>query len=197
MLNLIINKPDIGEVLDETCFGGLPAVPADEDVSWPVCNTCELPMQFLGQFKVENELLLIFMCQNDPGMCDDWDPESGDNKVIKVPVKNLVKLSAPEEGEDTVRDTRYGITVVEIEAENYYEARDKWANINQASKSEVLGLLFGEPTWIQADDTPKCNDCGNLMRFVAQFESGPDPKTQMNFGDGGYGYLFDCSTTDV
>ena len=31
------------------------------------------------------------------------------------------------------------------------------------------------------------------MRFLAQLEEGPDWRTEMNFGGGGCGYVFDCT----
>ena len=67
-------------------------------------------------------------------------------------------------------------------------ARENW----KGNKRDVLGQLYGEPSWIQGDETPECDCCNKPMRFVAQLEEGPDHRTAMNFGGGGVAYLFDC-----
>ena len=60
-------------------------------------------MQFLAQiplrsveipeFENSSKSLLLFQCQNDPGMCDEWDASSGgnaallaDGRVVELPV---------------------------------------------------------------------------------------------------------------
>src|SRR6266536_2565370 len=68
--------------------GGVPLLPPD--FAWPLCATCGGPMQFLVQLLSEDvpeldHLLLIFMCQNDPGMCDEWEPFAGGNRAFLVP----------------------------------------------------------------------------------------------------------------
>lgn len=70
-----------------------------------------------------------------------------------------------------------------------------------------LGLrtkLGGEPDWIQGDEVPECEDCGEPMTFVAQIDSiehdspnnplrraYPARKDYM-FGDVGMIYVFFC-----
>ena len=45
-------------------------------------------MQFLAQVRVDDVepdaagLLSIFMCQNDPGLCEEWDPVAGGNRAF-------------------------------------------------------------------------------------------------------------------
>ena len=62
-------------------FGGLPLAPNVTAFAWPVCKTCSGPMQFLGQLPTPEKpkLVLLFMCQNDPGLCDDWEADGGGN----------------------------------------------------------------------------------------------------------------------
>jgi hypothetical protein len=56
----------------------------------------------------------------------------------------------------------------------------------------VLGMVKGEPFWLQGDETPICNTCSQPMKLLAQLEVGPEYETEMNFGGGGCAYLFDC-----
>lgn len=58
----------------------------------------------------------------------------------------------------------------------------------------ILGQLGGRPSWLQADETPTCADCDRPMTFVVQLEEGHDDRTAMNFGGGGCGYGFRCSS---
>ena len=55
--------------------------------------------------------------------------------------------------------------------------------------------LGGQPTWIQNEDTPNCEDCGEPMTFVAQLDSighrQPEAQGYM-FGDVGLIYVFFC-----
>jgi len=63
-----------GEV---TRTGGIPLVPAE--FNWPTCRTCGGHMRFLAEVMLADlrldewrGVLSIFLCENDPGMCDDW-----------------------------------------------------------------------------------------------------------------------------
>lgn len=83
MIKLLINNSDRAE-MSGTSFGGKPVKNVDEDFHWPKCSCCKLPMQFLAKIRVDEELHQIFMCQNDPGMCDDWDANGGGNTKLYV-----------------------------------------------------------------------------------------------------------------
>ena len=192
MTTLLIYSPDNDESPSEqTKFGGKPSAPPNT-VEWPKCQSCHGNMQFLGQIRASQEqVLLLFMCQNDPGACGEWDPNSGGNKVISVLPKNLQLISPPDVGE-TLRATRYGAVLFQSDAQDYEEARDQWASKNNKTPREVLGQIDGEPSWIQNEETPICDFCSSSMQFVAQLEEGPDSKTEMNFG-GGCAYIFHCS----
>ena len=150
-------------------------------------------MQFLGQLRVESHLLLMFMCENDPGCCEQWDALSGGNAVLKVSVdKDFSAMVAPSEG-ITIRDTRYGGTLVDVEDGDYLTRKSECAAQLGTDYANVLGQFQGEPDWLQADETPACSGCGRRMQFVAQLEQGPEPATEMNFGGLGRAYVFDCT----
>jgi len=188
MIHLLINDNSKNNVLDETSFGGLPVQKKGVTTEWPKCKTCNAEMQYLGKIKTDIGLEIIFMCNNDPGMCDEWDAEAGGNKAIVVNGENL-GFFEPIDKELSLRETEYGVELIESEEEDYDTARENWPG----NRRQVLGQLYGEPSWIQGDETPECDCCSKQMRFVAQLEEGPDYKTAMNFGGGGVAYLFDCT----
>lgn len=172
-----------------TSFGGKPFANTS-NFEWPVCESCNLSMQFLGKIVTNESHLLIFMCQNDPGSCDEWDANAGGNKVYKINPDKLEMINPPAEG-ITQLEEEWNSSIIEFDSEDYDEAREEWSQENNESRRKVLGQLFGEPTWLQSDDTPDCDTCGKPMRFVAQLEEGPNHDTAMNFG-GGSAYVFDC-----
>jgi len=189
MITLLIKSDEFD--LRETSFGGLPVKSGDQNFDWPVCKSCQLPMQYLGRIATDIGLEQIFMCQNNPGCCNEWDSESGANTVLITDSSCLNCASAPTNGE-VVRNCEHGAKIVEIDAEDYDEARLKWKEESGLGMRQVLGQVYGEPQWLQNDETPTCAGCGNKMRFVAQLEQGPNWETEMNFGGGGCAYLFDC-----
>ena len=187
MIKLLISDDSQKNILNDSSFGGLPVKENGETTEWPKCKTCNAEMQYQGKIKTDIGLELIFMCNNDPGMCDEWDAEGGGNKVIIVNAEHL-GFFKPMDTELSLRETEYGVKLVEREEDDYDSARENWTG----NRREVLGQLYGEPDWIQGDETPECDCCNKNMRFVAQLEEGPDHKTAMNFGGGGVAYLFDC-----
>ncbi|MBB1403890.1 hypothetical protein [Pseudoalteromonas sp. SG45-1] len=190
MIKLLIYSPKPVE-LNATSFGGKPVKNISENFSWPKCACCELPMQFLGKIKVEDDIHQIFMCQNDPGVCDDGEPDDGGNAVIVIKPNELEYVTIPAEGE-TLRKTEYSAVIIEVDAPNYAEAVDVWGESNNQEYRRVLGQTSGEPYWLQGDDTPNCDTCHKPMTFITQLEQGPKYETEMNFA-GGSGYSFACS----
>lgn len=178
---------------EETSFAGLPLIDQHAPFTWPTCNACHLPMQHLGKIATDLGYEQLFMCQNDPGVCSEWDADMGANCVIITPSSDsLMPLSPPDSGEALRQGNPYGTRLVTIDAENYSDAIRLWKKDNNTDSARlVLGQLYGEPEWLQNDETPTCNHCKKNMRFVAQLEAGPDYKTEMNFG-GGCAYVFDC-----
>ena len=193
MIKLLINDSSKHNLLEETSFGGFPVKGINETIDWPKCKTCAAELQFLGKIKTDIGFELIFMCNNvfgehykSPGICDIWDPDRGANCVIIVN-GNELEFFKPIDKKLSLRETEYGVKLIEVEAEDYYNSRENW----KGDKRDILGQLYGEPSWYQHDETPDCDVCKTPMRFVAQLEEGPDYETAMNFGCG-VAYLFDC-----
>lgn len=188
-INLLVYSQQGGDI-SATSFGGYPVKNSAEDFSWPACAYCHLPMQFLGKIAHDAHLYQIFMCQNDPGVCEEWDPNDGANKIIVTKPTRLEYVSAPSDGE-SLREIEYSASLVPIESENYEEARNLWADQNKQELRMVLGQMGGAPWWVQGDETPVCDSCQQPMRFLAQLEEGPEHNTAMNFGNG-CAYVFNC-----
>jgi hypothetical protein len=128
-------------------IGGRPDAPLG--FRWPRCRQCGGALQFLAQLALpdigitslapRDQFLLLFQCQNEPGMCDEWDPNAGGNAAC------LVTVAA---------------------ARPVTPAADPVAVAVEATDAP-LGFVGGDPEWIQGDETPMCS-CGAPMRFVAQ-----------------------------
>lgn len=193
MTRLLIHDPKNAQA---TAFGGLPVLPEGQVFVWPKCKSCKGHMQYLGRLFVDEQagraahLIQLFMCQNDPGLCDEWEADAGGNAAIITGTERLAAIEAPSSGV-TQLENAYGARIDDAPEVDYDEARGNWAKKTGQSQRAVLGQIGGSPAWIQADETPTCNVCGKGMRFVAQLEQGPDWKTEMNFG-GGCAYVFEC-----
>jgi len=171
-------------------FGGRPSLPKAMKHDWPRCSQCSGPMQYLGRVPHPNpsKQIFIFQCANDPGMCDEWDPESGGNCAMIVDIADAVRPTKPPRKGVTALDGTWSGHAEECVADSYSDAREE-ADANGWS---VIGQLGGVPDWLQEDETPECPACGNPMVLAAQLEEGPDDRTAMNFGGGGCGYVFVC-----
>ena len=154
--------------------GGLPLVP--KGTAWPICKSCGGPMQFEGQWPLDaigrrGRVLVVFMCQNNPGMCEEYFPSSGGNSAFIVDASSSVPLAAP------------GLTPEQLS--KFGEVR----TILSPARS-VVNAVGGEPEWIQADDTPTC-DCGKKMILLLQLSE--EVHEGLNFG-GGEAYAFGCQS---
>jgi len=188
---MIVDWDVTDDASHDTRFGGLPAV--GDDFVWPTCRSCSGPMQFQGQIRAPGapHLHLLFMCTNHPGECDQFEADGGGNAVLTMPAAGLHLATAPADGE-TQRETRHGARLQRVAAQNYSNAFAAYAG----RRREVLGQIGGAADWIQSEATPPCSACQAPMAFVAQLESGPDYRTEMNFA-GGCGYLFECRCSGV
>ncbi len=178
-----------------TRTGGVPLVPANFE--WPCCATCDGPMQFLAQVehvRPEPALLSIFMCQNDPGLCEEWDAKLGGNKAFVFPAGPVRAAQVPGEGDTSLGEVS-AVDVREVDGSDYWSARTKWTEAAGGPGRVVLGQLGGQPAWLQDDETPACEKCATPMTFVVQLEEGHNHRTSANFG-GGCGYGFRCETCD-
>ncbi|MEH1055986.1 DUF1963 domain-containing protein [Micromonospora sp. CPCC 206171] len=179
-----------------TRTGGVPLVPSE--FRWPRCSECAGPMQFLAQVRLDDldsaecGLFSIFMCQNDPGLCDEWDATSGGNCAFVFGLDQLAPAALPS-GEDILLAETSAVAYVPMnDSKNYGEACEQWSGESGRPQRDVLGQLGGLPAWLQADETPICAMCGLPMSFVVQLEEGHDYRTAINFGGGGCGYGFRC-----
>lgn len=154
-------------------------------------------MQFLAQIRVADAdpgiagLLSVFMCQNHPGLCEDWDATAGGNRAFRFGADALQGAAVPDDGV-TLLDETSAIDFEQVEADDYLHARDLWSRTTGRSVREVLGQVGGQPAWLQNDETPTCSGCNEPMAFIVQLEEGHDHRTSANFGGGGCGYGFGC-----
>lgn len=194
-----------------TRTGGVPLAPAG--TSWPQCSTCDGPMQFLAQVLLDDlgrhtghgaaegrDVLALFMCQNDPGMCEEWDPQAGGNRALLFPTAALQPIPVPtldvDEDDDQEPILLGAVSAVSYEvpstAADYGQACKDWASRPGRTHLDVLGQLGGRPAWLQNDETPACPACAREMPLVVQLEEGRDHATAMNFGGRGEAYAFAC-----
>jgi len=154
-------------------MGGVPLVP--EGFEWPACRTCGGAMQFLAHLPLDTGTISVFYCQNDPGMCDEWDATAGGTRayVFSDPLRPAV---VPDEGVTLLRGTT-GLRLQPEEA---------------PAQAPIMGRVGGDPDWLQSDETPLCSGCTSPMRFTAELKEGHDYTTAANFGGGGRGYVFRC-----
>lgn len=165
-----------GAPLIASRFGGLPAVP--DGFQWPLCAEHGEPMQFTAQLADGDDLILVFFCQANPGMCDSWDPDSGCNAGIVVPSTGLHLAEAPESESGTAVFDE-GAWLLQVQPGDHTD----WpaaADEGRSAGHVVAGQLGGEPLWIQGDETPDAH------RFVAMLMEMP---FGFNFG-GGWAYVF-------
>ncbi|MGD9482193.1 hypothetical protein WDH52_02860 [Streptomyces sp. TRM70308] len=173
-----------------TRTGGVPLVP--EDFEWPECAHCGGPMQFLLRLPLEHgSVLTAFMCQNDPGLCEEWDPFARGNRAMLLPAEGVRAATPPATGV-TALGAVSGVAFEDVEAETYFDASAEWVKATGRPVRQVLGQRGGEPSWLQGDETPACPGCAGPMPFVAQWEDGHDVATSANFGGGGCAYTFAC-----
>jgi hypothetical protein len=142
-------------------------------------------------------VMAIFMCQNDPGMCDEWSPTAGGNRALLFPSEGLQPMSAPDAEEEVLRlGAVNAVNLVSLSSADYGSAREEWGSRNGNEVMNVLGQLGGQPDWLQNDERPACPACTEPMDLVAQFEEGPDHATSMNFGGCGLAFAFTCGSCD-
>ncbi|MEE3919618.1 DUF1963 domain-containing protein [Micromonospora sp. BRA006-A] len=146
-----------------TRTGGVPLVPTGFE--WPVCDECDGPMQFLAQVRLDDidaadaTLLSIFMCQNDPGLCDEWDATAGGNRAFVFPSGALAPSAVPS-GDTVLLAETSAVTYVPMQdSDGYDEARERWRGESGRPLRDVLGQLGGLPAWLQFDQTPTCPAC--------------------------------------
>lgn len=195
MPQLLIEEPN---ATDDVTVGGTPLAPTG--TQWPICKTCRGPMQFLAQLplnngglasdKLRSKVLLVFQCQNDPGMCDEWDANAGGNAALLVSSLERQPVTPPP-GPTLLPSESRAKLVPYDDSLSKETADDAYCASVDASNSATLGKVGGRPLWLQGDETPIC-ECGTKMSFVLQLEARGGGG--INFGDAGAGYAFVCES---
>ncbi|WP_331769335.1 hypothetical protein OG948_36770 (plasmid) [Embleya sp. NBC_00888] len=185
--------------------GGVPLAPAG--FTWPICGSfCGGPLQFFAHLPVEDGVLSVFVCQNDPGACESWDATSGANRVYLFPREELQPVDVPATGMTLLPATSAIRTHVvtldpaedddhdELAPDAYDLARSGWKREPDerfGRQREVLGSLGGSPSYLEDDRLPACPSCTGTMEFAAHLEEGFSAQSAMNLG-GRLGYVFVC-----
>src|SRR4051812_22773719 len=127
-------------------------------------------MQFLAQVSLADVedgtagLLSIFMCQNDPGLCDEWDATAGGNRAFVFGGDAAHVPIPPGDGIAVLAETS-AVRFEEVAVEDYLEAPKQWHQQTGRPEREVLGQVGGEAAWLQNDETPQCGGCARPMTF--------------------------------
>ncbi|MGC4949397.1 hypothetical protein ACLQ2N_24790 [Streptomyces sp. DT224] len=181
--------------------GGVPLAPAG--FTWPVCG-CGGPLQFFAHLPVEDGVLSVFVCQNDPGACEFWAAGSSANRVHLFPREGLRPVAVPETGLTllpAVSAIRTQVVTVDpedrddgVDPDAYDIGRAGWKREpgeRFGKQREVLGSLGGSPSYLEDDRVPACPSCSGTMEFAAHLEEGLTRETSMNLG-GQLAYVFVC-----
>lgn len=171
------------QVAPQDKLGGYPwGLPKSK---WPICAACKKPQTLLAQFGHSpgrldllgsGRSLLVFHCNNDPGMCDDWAHDSGGNAAFVLEAADLEsRLSSspgpsvpayPEAAVQTwlERDDKIAPDLHDsFFTDETYVALDE-SVIDRVTTGTRLG---GVPAWIQSpSDTPQGG-----WQFVGQLDS--------------------------
>src|ERR1700761_8132918 len=121
-------------------------------------------MQFVAHLPLDVGTISVFYCQNDPGMCDEWDATAGGTRAY-VFSEALRPATVPDEG------------VTLLSAPTRFRLQPEEA----VAQGPILGRVGGEPDWLQNDETPICADCTMPMTFTAELEEGYDHTAAANF----------------
>ncbi|MCS5493808.1 hypothetical protein [Curtobacterium flaccumfaciens] len=169
-------RSDLTAPLVSSRLGGLPAV--HDGFDWPTCAEHDEPMQFTAQLEYDGSLILVFICQADPGSCPSWDPDAGSNAAIVVGGRDLHPAGRPASpsGTAVLTGEPWLLGVHQAGTDDYSDALIE----ARADGVTVAGQWGGNPAWIQNDETP------DGYRFVAMLDEDP---LGSNFG-GGSAYVF-------
>lgn len=169
-------RSDLTAPLVSSRLGGQPSVPDGFD--WPTCAEHHEPMQFTAQLEHDGSLILVFICQADPGSCPSWDPDAGCNAAIVVGGRDLHPAGRPASSSGTavMAGAPWLLGMHQAAADDYSDALAE----ARADGVTVAGQWGGRPAWIQNDETP------DGYRFVAMLDEDP---LGVNFG-GGSAYVF-------
>jgi hypothetical protein len=175
---------------------------APRGFSWPVCRTCSGKLQYMASLPLSKDLevvnravsaLLLFQCQHNPGLCDEWEPESGGNAALVVQTTDAVEIVPPKDSVPLKSGSGVGLRLFQ-EPIDPDESEALYNDAFNMNGSKVIGKAGGLPFWVQTDATPTCS-CGTKMKFIAQLEE--RAARGLNFGGGGTVYSFVCPACRV
>lgn len=166
-----------------TKAGGQPVWLAEPQ--WPLSRTTGEPMEFLGQFALEEGRLAYLFMTGDDGGCIDgtYEPDAGENALLiqpdgRIPAFVTVdgRAVGPSVGTDHLPHPSADGAAADAPGEG-----------DEGDDGRPLQFLGGpgiEPNWLQGEEPP-----GEGWRLVAQLDS-CDLPFDVNFGDAGIGYAF-------
>src|SRR4051812_23514984 len=139
---------------ENASIGGAPRAPMN--TKWPHCKTCEGPMQFLARLPVagesgsDSQALLLFQCQNQPGMCEEWAPDSGGNAALLVDGSGQDDFPVPRGETQLPKESR--LSFVAYDESNEESAAELQYRQALSKRTPVLlGKIGGKPFWVQYD----------------------------------------------
>jgi hypothetical protein len=170
-------------------------------------------MQFLAQVVLDDlgdgaegrGILAMFACQNDPGMCGDWEPDSGGNQAFLFPGEDLVPLPQPADADETLLQlgSVRTVSLVQVDESDYDLAGEEWASredrrkdgghraegkrhvlcsAHEVVESELGGLADG----LCVEEQQKASDAGGDVEVVAM-EKASDERPSTVVADHGNG----------
>jgi len=166
----LISKINSSKTSDLFILGGSP----QKDISIPICPKCKKKTSYIGQVNLDKSLhkrnispsqLPIFYCF----------------KCLENQVVSLNHTVHETQRDDIRFFTQTNLSFVRSH--------------NEEAIKDAFVKIGGLPDWIQNEEYPKCNECGNTMIFVCQINSAEsiyNGEDTLMFGDSGKLYVFAC-----
>jgi uncharacterized protein YwqG len=197
----------------QTKFGGQPIWLTEPQ--WPLSRELGVPMRFIGQVAVPNDLfpegdgkvVYIFMTDTDDYVDGTWEPNGGENAAIIQPAElseaPIVLVEANATGPTIQRyvktpfskklkpqDVELSVALSEEDEPDFISDSDK-ASLSDADNEKYWDAIQGNkiggnPAFIQYDEFP---DSETDWRLLLQLDSCAVP-FHLNFGDAGIGHVF-------
>ena len=188
-------------------FSGRAALPEGE--SWPVCPSCNRPMQLFLQLNAADlprgftapwgkGLLQFFYCTtSDPHCevdCDAWAPFARSTLLRVIPVPTSFAGAQPPPAAFPAkrivgwkhRDDLPGWE----ELESFGFSDEEAEEITNLDYPRSGDKLSGWPNWVQGVEYPQCPECGSEMKMLFQIDS--EDNLPFMFGDAGCGHITYC-----
>ncbi|MFD7433443.1 hypothetical protein [Streptomyces sp. NPDC059861] len=170
-----------------TKVGGQPVWLAEPQ--WPLSRRTGEPMEFLGQFALDDgRLAYLFMTDDEDEFIDGtYEPEAGENAFVIQPdgrIPDFVTVDGRAVGPSAGTDHLPQPSTDEAGEGDEGDETDDGEEDGDGRPLQFLGGPGIEPNWLQGEELP-----GEGWRLVAQLDS-CDLPFSVNFGDAGIGYAF-------